>query len=267
MDALKEHLFYEYRHQDNPLRPKMGPYLESEATKDWPQRQQDLAPGEPLKEIPMAVHVDTAVKLVHVANHYMPDSVCACCSEMKAPAEYTLVPWHLIPHVELLRGDVARTNAVTRPCRTVYYRSVPREGHQPPPDPVLPVGFTEYVSDTWVRQGHKLPFDQQDAPEPPAEAARPPEQGEQQQQQQGREVQQLPGAEGGAGAAVAAADVRPAAETAAPTGVGTEAQRGGDDGSDDGECCIVLWVVGERPPGCFDCRTTSISGSKSAGTD
>ncbi len=236
MDALKAHLSYEYRRQDNPLRPKMGPFIKSEATKDWPQRQQDLAPGEPLKEIPFSVHVDTAVKLAHAANHYMPDSVCACCSEMKAPAEYMLMLWHLIPHSELLRGDVARTNAVIRPCRKVHYRSEPREGHQPPPDPVLPVGFTRYVNDAWVKQGHKLPFDQEDAPRPPAEAARQQEQGHQpQQQQQGRD-QQAEGAGGGAGVAAAVADVGPAvAPPPAATPVAEE-QHGVEVSSDDGEC-------------------------------
>ncbi len=31
-----------------------------------------------------------AVKMAHVVNHHMPDSVCACCSEVVAPVAYTL---------------------------------------------------------------------------------------------------------------------------------------------------------------------------------
>ncbi len=163
VDAMERHLYWKWRRPDNPERPPCGEFLESEATRDWPQRQQDLPEGEPLKEIPFSVHVDTAVKLAHVANHHMPDSVCACCSEMKAPVEYTRVPWRS-SCFQLLRADIPRTTAVIRPACTVYERSELREMVPPPPDPVLPVGFTRRGLEQWVRAGHTLPFDQKFAP-------------------------------------------------------------------------------------------------------
>ncbi len=163
VDAMERHLYWKWRRPDNPERPPCGEFLESEATRDWPQRQQDLPEGEPLKEIPFSVHVDTAVKLAHIANHHMPDSVCACCSEMKAPVEYTLVPWRS-SCFQLLRADIPRTTAVIRPACIVYERSELREEVPPPPDPVLPVGFTRRGLEQWVRAGNTLPFDQKFAP-------------------------------------------------------------------------------------------------------
>ncbi len=233
MDALKKNLHYDYRRRDNPLRPKMGPFIESEATKDWPQRQQDLAPGQPLNEIPFSVHVDHAVKLAHAANHYMPDSVCACCSEMKAPAEYTLMPWH--ERFDLLRADVPRTNAVIRPGCVLHERSVTREQYKPPPDPVLPVGFTRYTYNAWVKQRHTLPFDQPDAPPKTAAAAAA-------QQQQAQRRQQGPGGTtaGGAAAAPAAATAAgPATAAAGHRDVDMRDQEETGSSSDDGKACLV----------------------------
>ncbi len=163
VDAMVRHLHWDIRRPDDPVTPSYGEYLESAATRDWPQRQQDLPEGEPLREIPMSVQVDTAVKLAHVANHHTPDSVCACCSEMVAPVAYTLVYWRS-SCFQLLRADIQRTDAVIRPACTVYERSELPEEVPPPPDPVLPVGFTRRGMEQWVKAGHLLPFDQPDHP-------------------------------------------------------------------------------------------------------
>ncbi len=230
-----KHLCWDYRREDDPVQPKMGPYVGSEATKDWPQRQQDLPAGKPPHEIPMSEHIRFAVLLAHSCNHYMPDSVCACCSEMKAPAEYMLMPFELIPHSELLRADMPRTNAVIRPCCVVHYRSEPREQHKPPPDPVLPPGFTRRGLEAWQKQGHTLPFDQPDVPRREAQQPATQQQGQGQEQQQ-----QAPGdavaaaaAHRGAGAAAAPAVPGQVAVAAAQAAV---RQEEAGNGSDDSGC-------------------------------
>ncbi len=82
---------------------------------------------------------------------------------MKAPVEYTLVPWRS-SCFQLLRADIPRTNAVIRPACTVYERLELREEVPPPPDPALPVGFTRRGFELWKKAGHELPFDQDDHP-------------------------------------------------------------------------------------------------------
>ncbi len=200
--AMQEHLGWHLRRPDNPVAPKLGPYVE-EAIKGFPARQQDLPAGQHIPEVSMKAHVDIAVKLAHAANHHMPDSVCACCSEMVAPAAYMLMLFQHIPNVQLTRADIKRTNAVIRPAKTVHERSVPCGEVSPPPDPVLPVGLTQKKFEVWTKLGHTLPFDQPHAPPKQEAAAAAVGQGEGQQQQQPA-LEQQRGTAGVAGTAAAA---------------------------------------------------------------
>ncbi len=199
---MQVHLGWHFRRPDNPVAPKLGPYV-TEAIKGFPARQQDLPAGQHIPEVSMKAHVDIAVKLAHAANHHMPDSVCACCSEMVAPAAYMLMLFQHIPNVQLTRADIKRTNAVIRPAKTVHERSVPCGEVSPPPDPVLPVGLTQKKFEVWTKLGHTLPFDQPHAPPKQEAAAAAVGQGEGQQQQQPA-LEQQRGTAGVAGTAAAA---------------------------------------------------------------